>query len=237
MTPHPRFSTVAAHLDSVDAAAVLPWELSKEKLHVLDLSVGSKEIGGLEILEDVERFTSRVFASIRSAGARVGVGRYDEARPIYTTAAFQPKAGEPLEPRTVHLGIDLFVDAGTKIRAPLDGRVHSFANNAAPLDYGPTIILEHVTDSGDRFFTLYGHLAEESLGALSRGKRVSRGEPFARVGDFPVNGNWPPHLHFQVILDLLGKEGDFPGVAPPSEPRGTAPTPFDRGVASGSRER
>ncbi|MEO6446181.1 MAG: aminotransferase class III-fold pyridoxal phosphate-dependent enzyme, partial [Gemmatimonadaceae bacterium] len=28
-----------------------------------------------------------------------------------------------------------------------------------------------------------------------------------------VNGGWPPHLHFQVICDLLGREGDFPGVA------------------------
>ncbi|WP_238593699.1 hypothetical protein, partial [Endozoicomonas atrinae] len=32
-----------------------------------------------------------------------------------------------------------------------------------------------------------------------------------------VNGHWPPHLHFQVISDLLDQKGDFIGVAPKSE--------------------
>ena len=27
------------------------------------------------------------------------------------------------------------------------------------------------------------------------------------------NGGWPPHLHFQIILDLLDLDADFPGVA------------------------
>ena len=26
------------------------------------------------------------------------------------------------------------------------------------------------------------------------------------------NGNWPPHLHFQIIEDMELKEGDYPGV-------------------------
>jgi len=32
-----------------------------------------------------------------------------------------------------------------------------------------------------------------------------------------VNGGWPPHLHLQLITDLLDKDGDFPGVASPAE--------------------
>jgi 4-aminobutyrate aminotransferase-like enzyme len=33
------------------------------------------------------------------------------------------------------------------------------------------------------------------------------------VGDLDVNGGWPPHLHFQLISDLLDRDGEFPGVA------------------------
>ena len=109
------------------------------------------------------------------------------------------------------------LEAGTSLAAPFTGRVHSFQVNDAPLDYGPTIILEHETDQGEKFWTLYGHLSEDSLAGLDRGKSIDRGEVFAAVGSYPKNGNWPPHLHFQIILDLLDRKGDFPGVAKPSE--------------------
>jgi 4-aminobutyrate aminotransferase-like enzyme/Ser/Thr protein kinase RdoA (MazF antagonist)/murein DD-endopeptidase MepM/ murein hydrolase activator NlpD len=217
MNPHPRAAAVAEHLRSVESASpasVFPWELASEKIHVFDLSVGSTEIPGLDVVGDVSRLTEHLFSRMTREGARLGIGRYDEARALYTTEAFRPKYGEP---RTVHLGIDLFVEAGTEIRAPLAGRIHSFAFNDAPLDYGPTILLEHETGGGDRFYTLYGHLSLDSLEGLERGRPVARGETIARVGAYPVNGNWPPHLHFQIVLDLLDKEGDFPGVAAPSE--------------------
>jgi 4-aminobutyrate aminotransferase-like enzyme/Ser/Thr protein kinase RdoA (MazF antagonist) len=214
LPPCPRSSSIATYLAAAQGAPVLAFDLAKEKPHVLDLSVGSKEIGGLEALEDVERFTGRIFDAMRRAGARVGIGRYDEPRPIYTSPAFQRNGGEP---RTVHLGIDLFVEAGTPVHAPLDGRIASFRNNDAPLDYGPTVVLQHETDSGEPFYTLYGHLSLDSLDGLERGRGVRRGEAFARVGSYPSNGNWPPHLHFQVVADLLEKDGDFPGVAAPSE--------------------
>ncbi len=204
LSPHPRAAAVTAHLESVSRASVLPWDAGSEAIHIFDLGVGSSTTASTEAL----------FSEMAREGARLGIGRYDEARLLYTTEAFRAKNGEP---RTVHLGIDLFVEAGTEIRAPLGGRVHSFALNDAPLDYGPTILLEHETTAGDRFYTLYGHLSVDSLEGLERGKTVRRGETLARVGSYEVNGNWPPHLHFQIVLDLLDKEGDFPGVAAPSE--------------------
>ncbi len=214
LTPHPRAAAIAAHLDSASPASVLPWEPRSERIHIFDLSVGSTELPGLDVVEDVSRFTEHLFSRMTDEGARLGVGRYDEARVLYATEAFRPKGREP---RTVHLGIDLFVEAGTEVRAPLAGRVQSFAFNDAPLDYGPTLVLEHETRDGDRFYTLYGHLSLDSLEGLSRGRPVARGETIARVGSAPTNGNWPPHLHFQIVLDPLDQEGDFPGVAAPSE--------------------
>ena len=215
-TPHPRADAIAEWLGQ-QQSTVLPFELDETSVHTLDLSIGSTELGGLDVLDEVERFTAHVFGKIRAAGATVGIGRYNEARPLYTSAAFQPKQGESFDPRTVHVGLDLFVEAGTPLRTPLKGIVHSFQVNDAPLDYGPTIILEHATDEGDRFWTLYGHLSSRSLEGLSVGKVFYQGDVVATVGDYPVNGNWPPHVHFQIILDMLDKEGDFPGVVPPSE--------------------
>jgi murein DD-endopeptidase MepM/ murein hydrolase activator NlpD len=103
------------------------------------------------------------------------------------------------------------------VLAPVDGVVHSFANNAAHLDYGPTILLAHETTDGTPFFTLYGHLALESLDGLVPGQEIRKGTPFAWIGSADVNGGWPPHLHFQVITHLFGASGEFPGGARPSE--------------------
>ena len=97
--------------------------------------------------------------------------------------------------------------------APLEGIVHAVANNTAENDYGPVVILRHGPGEGHEFFTLYGHLTKESLGKLRVGQVVARGERIGRVGAVQENGGWPPHLHFQVIVDLLDRGTDFPGVA------------------------
>jgi hypothetical protein len=62
--------------------------------------------------------------------------------------------------------------SNSPVYAPLDGRVHSFNNNTAHLDYGPAIILEHQTDGGERFYTLFGHLSPDSLEGLTVGMPV-----------------------------------------------------------------
>jgi 4-aminobutyrate aminotransferase-like enzyme len=48
---------------------------------------------------------------------------------------------------------------------------------------------------------------------LKIGQRLTRGEKFARIGASQENGGWPPHLHIQIILDLLELDANFPGVA------------------------
>jgi len=135
-------------------------------------------------------------------------GGYDEDRAIYAGEAFT--AGD--EPRTIHMGVDIAAPARTEVFTPLAGTVHSFRDNAAPFDYGPTIILEHAVAPDLTFHTLYGHLSCESLATLSVGRAFAAGEPIGALGTSEVNGNWPPHLHFQIILDIGDWSGDFPGV-------------------------
>ncbi|MCI0605719.1 aminotransferase class III-fold pyridoxal phosphate-dependent enzyme [bacterium] len=118
---------------------------------------------------------------------------------------------EGYEWRSIHLGLDYFADPGTPVYSPYDGVIHSFRNNAEAGDYGPTIIVEY--RAGEiPFFLLYGHLSTDSLLGLYAGKSVVKGVCLGRVGTFEENGNWPPHLHLQIILDLLDEQGTFPGL-------------------------
>jgi 4-aminobutyrate aminotransferase-like enzyme/Ser/Thr protein kinase RdoA (MazF antagonist) len=196
---------------------VVDADLGRGRLAVLDLSVGSLDIANPLVVEGLEPFQALVDARTAAAGACAAIGRYDEARLVYVSDLFRHASNWDVENRTVHLGIDIFLPAGVQVRAPLDGVVHSCQDNAGAGDYGPTIILEHAVEPGLRFWTLYGHLSRTSLAGLQPGRTFARGEVLATLGDAAVNGGWPPHLHFQVIADLLDRRGDFPGVAAPRE--------------------
>jgi 4-aminobutyrate aminotransferase-like enzyme/Ser/Thr protein kinase RdoA (MazF antagonist) len=179
----------------------------------IDLSVASPLVSSDPAGNAEPELTARVFAMMREAGAAVAGGGYLEARTLYATPLFSGDAGER---RTVHLGVDFFAPAGTRVFAPLDGVVSFAAENAQALDYGPLVILEHSTDGGETFFTLYGHLSRESLSNVSEGQQIRAGEAIGTLGAADVNGGWTPHLHFQVITDLLEMGRDFPGVCSPS---------------------
>ncbi|HEY7858584.1 MAG TPA: aminotransferase class III-fold pyridoxal phosphate-dependent enzyme [Candidatus Nanopelagicales bacterium] len=157
----------------------------------------------------------RVTDAMTAAGASVAIGRYSEDRAVYHTAAYEDPTGG--DPRTVHLGVDLFAPAGTPVRSPLAGTVHLVGENPAPLDYGPVIVLEHVTGDGTPFFTLYGHLSRESLTGLTPGDVVQAGQQIATMGAQDVNGGWAPHVHLQLLVDLLDRGQDVAGVAPLGE--------------------
>lgn len=190
------------------SAPLVPFDLNSDKVLVLNLTASNKDLAEID-LRDTATFNQYIFGLLASAGAEVGIGGYNEDRYVYHRSL--QFAGDSIHPRTIHLGVDIWAPANTPVYAPLDGHVHSFQNNAVFGDYGPTIILEHHYNH-TTFYTLYGHLSEESIKDLHKGQPIIKGQEIAKFGDFPINGDWPPHLHFQIITNLLGKEGDFPGV-------------------------
>ena len=131
--------------------------------------------------------------------AKPALGRYLEDRDVYDSDAF---AGElPGERRTLHLGVDVFLDAGEPILAPLEGVVRDSAFRPAARDFGGVVLLEHRTPDGIAFHTLYGHLTAE----LPRpGARIERGGLIGRIGTEHENGGWAPHLHLQLLTTDLG---------------------------------
>ena len=194
-----------------NSAAFVPMfdpPLTESNCVSMDLSSSSREFSGLQKQE----LDQAILHKLEAAAAIAGVGGYLENRSLYKdTELFQGDAE-----RCIHVGVDVFMPAGTVIHAPLAGVVQSFANRQVSGDYGPVIILHHELD-GFEFYTLYGHLSEASLDGLSVGKSFAAGEPVAEIGPRPVNGNWPPHLHFQLIRDMQGFHGDYPGVVRPAD--------------------
>ena len=153
-----------------------------------------------------------ILERIERAGAIAGVGGYLEDRAIYRdTDLFQGDAE-----RSIHIGVDVFMPAGSALYVPLAGEVHSYANRQVYGDYGPVVILRHRLD-GVVFHTLYGHLSEASLKDLHDDKPVEAGDRLGEIGARPRNGNWAPHLHFQLVLDMQDYRGDYPGVVRPGE--------------------
>jgi 4-aminobutyrate aminotransferase-like enzyme/Ser/Thr protein kinase RdoA (MazF antagonist) len=218
----PAFATSPKTIEWLQAnavcfAQVLPFDLRTEPLVVFDLSIGSPLLQGDPRENQEPILTKRLQELMKDAHVKVGVGRYDEARYLYIDPGFSTGEDLPEAFRTLHLGMDLFVAAGTPIHAPMDGKVVAISDNAVSQDYGPVIVLEHKIDDGLRFYTLYGHLSRKSIAKLKVGQKIKKENVFAKVGKAKVNGGWTPHLHFQIINDLLELDTDFPGVARASQ--------------------
>lgn len=191
---------------------VLP-QLTGASVALLDFTAANPRLAYPERLRDTALFTEVVAAMLAEQHARAGIGGYLENRVIYRRS---PHFAAATEPRSLHLGVDVWVPAGTPVAAPLAAVVHSLADNNNFGDYGPTLLLQHEL-AGITFYSLYGHLTRTDLAGLRVGQAVAQGQVVAHVGPYPENGDWPPHLHFQLIADMQGRWGDFPGVAPPSE--------------------
>jgi murein DD-endopeptidase MepM/ murein hydrolase activator NlpD len=191
---------------------VVPFSPGKDRLQEMDFTEDNKDLTE-EIYTDINKFNAYINQMLQKNNCRYGIGGYNERRIIYA-GSNHFDAGD--EPRRLHLGIDIWGTAGTPVYAFMGGRIHSFAFNDAKGDYGATLILLHQLD-GFAFYTLYGHISVKDIENLSAAQYVIRGQHIGHFGEPEENGHWPPHLHFQVIIDMELKEGDYPGVCKYSE--------------------
>ena len=192
-------------------APVVPFSPGRDGIFTFDMTASNPGLTP-ELVADTGRFSAYMDAEREARHARYAIGGYGEHRTLYGRSSVFDGEGEP---RRFHLGLDIWGEAGTPVHASLDGIVHSFAFNEAFGDYGATIILQHELE-GLIFFSLYGHLSLDDL-SLREGQPIARGEVFAHFGKGGENGSWPPHLHMQLILDMQGMKGDYPGVCRYSE--------------------
>lgn len=186
---------------------VVDFTAGVDRLYHFDLTANNRELDAATF-GDTDLFSDWIDKKLTQNNCRYGVGGYNENRTIYERSDHFNGLEEP---RRLHLGVDIWGPAGTPVYNFADGVVHSFQFNNNFGDYGGTIILKY--NLNDRFFhVLYGHLSISSLDDLTIGAFISEGTKFAEFGKKEENGYWPPHLHFQIINDMQGMTGDYPGV-------------------------
>lgn len=179
----------------------------------MDLAVSNPDLNKFE-LNNIAAFETYLGQQRKKFDSKIAFGGYLEKRNLYQRSSlFKYK---DTEERNIHIGIDLWTQAGTAVICPLDGLIHNFKNNASIGDYGPTIILKHQLEN-DVFYTLYGHLSLESLENLKTGMSFKKGQQLASLGNPSENGDYAPHLHFQIIKNIADYDGDYPGVCSESD--------------------
>ena len=194
---------------SISGAKVIEPSIDYSEYIPLDLSVFNENLKNYK-LENASDYELFIQSQLDEKQAKVAYGGYLEKRNLYKRSTVFNS--ENADERDIHIGLDLWINKQASIHAVLDGVIHSFQNNTALGDYGPTIILEHEYNNV-LFYSLYGHLSEESLREKEVGKKVLKGEQIATLGLPPINGDYAPHLHFQIIINMEGKTGDYPGVS------------------------
>ncbi len=185
--------------------------IKKNKLYKIDLSVGSKWIGGRNEIEDLELFQYKIEKLQKKYPDKIITGGYLEPRSIYSSNSYEKIGNYGDESRTIHLGLDFWLPPGTKVNSMFDGEIVVAVNDKGHKEYGGLLILKHNIQDLE-FYTLYGHNTVESVLKNKVGSKVKKGDVIAEIGNYPENGNWAPHLHFQIILSMLNYKIDYPGV-------------------------
>ena len=198
----------AAYLASLkkNFGQVVDFNPETDRFFKFDFTAANKEINK-SIYTDVTAFSAWITEKLAINNCRFGIGGYLEKRVIYGQPLFIKNTEEP---RDVHLGIDIWTVASAGVFAPLSGKIHSFNNNNNSGDYGPTIILEHDL-GGMTLFSLYGHLSLNSIKNIKPGDAIAKNQAIGWLGTDKENGGWPPHLHFQLMFNMEGRRGDYPG--------------------------
>jgi murein DD-endopeptidase MepM/ murein hydrolase activator NlpD len=208
------FASLTTYIKTHPAAIgkVVDFNPATDRLYHFDFTANNSELA-LDTVSDTARFSHWVNEKLQSNNCKYGIGGYMEHRTVYARSALFDTGDEP---RRLHLGVDIWAGEGTAVYSPLHGKVHSFRDNNNFGDYGPTIILEHNLD-GLKLYSLYGHLSRKSLEGLAVGQPVAVNQRIGSFGIIEENGHWPPHLHFQLMFNMEGMHGDYPGVCRYSE--------------------
>lgn len=195
-------------LKNIQNVKVIDETIDYDQYIPLDLSVSNVFFSKQEISNssDFEEYIEKYLAKHNS---KVAFGGYNEERNLYKRSTVFNV--QNTTERNIHIGLDLWIKAGTSVLAALDGIVHSFKYNIGLGDYGPTIILEHKIEN-QVFYTLYGHLSLDSISEIQIGDIYQKGQQLATLGAASVNGDYSPHLHFQIIKNISDNFGDYPGV-------------------------
>ncbi|MDG1997393.1 MAG: aminotransferase class III-fold pyridoxal phosphate-dependent enzyme [Emcibacteraceae bacterium] len=197
---------------NVQSAPLFDFDLYSEPRVLFNNQKGA---AGTEFILDANKHSAWVDEFLNANDARYGIGNYGENRTSFMLGDGFKSHGSPAD-RTVHMALDFWFKAPEKVNAPLNGKVYAVFHDDDPFNYGTVLVLSHKIGTNPEFYTLYGHLAKDSVSSLNVGDAVFAGDHIADLGVINENGGWTPHLHFQLMTDMLGyDDGNFPGICEP----------------------
>jgi len=216
-TKHPNLTTFEnwASAQTFSLKSLFPT-IHKNEIHHIDLSVTSDFIHGEEEFNDLQFLENKLEELQRKVPTKIIAGGYLEKRALYTSDIYIRETEKGLEKRKIHLGVDFWLPKNTPVHALLEGEVVCVTDDSYHKGYGGLLILKHDVEDF-HFYTLYGHNTVESVLKHAVGDCIKKGEQIAVLANYPENGEWVPHLHFEIMMTLLDYTADFPGVAFESE--------------------
>ncbi len=205
-----------AHANEI--SPIVEPDLTMENIPIFDLSVGSPEPGSSLETRDTDVLAQKLSGYMQVVHSPVGIGRYNEARIIHSRVEQHVESNDGPAWPTIHLGLDLFIAADSPVYAPLAGIVYSFGQSGDTLGSRATLVLEHTVAAGTlTFYTLYGNVSRAPVATLYKGMPIEQGAQIGRIGREPASDGLPPHLHFQLVTDMLDRQGHFPAYVLPDE--------------------
>ena len=202
------FNTFLKELSKAPIKVVSP-SVDFDSYVPIDLSNNNKDLEEFDI--DCSTSWSNYLQSfLKSRHKLIAFGGYLERRSLYNRSEYFHNICF-FNTRNIHLGIDLWCKEGTPVLAVFDGVIHSFSDNTNFGDYGPTLVVKHCIKNVV-FYSLYGHLSRLSIKSLIKNTQITQGQVVGFTGSSKVNGDYAPHLHFQIIKDIQHYLGDYPGV-------------------------
>jgi murein DD-endopeptidase MepM/ murein hydrolase activator NlpD len=188
--------------------------IHKNDIFHIDLSKKNTTVKTAAEFNNPSFFENKLTEIQEANPKKIIAGGYLEKRALYTSDIYNAK--DSSEKRNIHLGLDFWLPEKTPVHSLFNGEIVCAVHQKDYKGYGGFIILKHQTKE-TTFYTLYGHLSEESISNFSVHDKINKGAKIGVLGNYEENGKWVPHLHFQLMLSLLEYENDFPGVALKSE--------------------
>jgi len=125
-------STLETLLLKLTDIKVIDSSISYSDYTPIDLSASNLELAQIDI-SNPKNFEGYIENYLKNKNAKIAYGGYNEVRNLYKQSTLFND--EQVDERNIHIGMDLWIQAGTAVLAAVDGTVYGFANKSGKGNY------------------------------------------------------------------------------------------------------
>ncbi len=204
------YEKIIAFLKVKSFSSILDCEINNLNKSIIKLS--EKPFSTKKYLQNHNILNRKINSYLKLNDSDIGIGLYKEKRQILKVHNYNSQLISGKK-KDMHLGIDIYAKAGTNIRSPLNGKVFTLNKNSAEHECRTKLILEHKINQYIKFYTIYGNLSKKSLVSLKIDQNIKKGNIIGQIGNSNTKSALPEHLHFQISIDMMSDQLNFPAVS------------------------